>query len=87
MGSTSLFPNQIYVERERAAADALAKLKQVGVDLYHLDKPLEKETVDEIFGQSGCYREVKAFLNFLEDYSGASRMGILHDDVPAVVEG
>lgn len=71
------FTNDTFLVRERAASEALESL---GVNTYIRAEPLEQKTVEEILADSKKYREVKDFLNLLEDYASAVRVGALEAD-------
>jgi hypothetical protein len=67
----------MFLVRERAASEALEAL---GVNIYATAEPLNDKTVGDVFADSKKYREVKDFLNLLEDYASAVRVGALDAD-------
>lgn len=74
-----LFPNETYIEREAAAAQALSKR---GVDWYHQSEELGSDVVNALFKQENAhdFKDIKAFLNFFEDFALALRSGLLEEE-------
>lgn len=71
------FTNAMFMERERIVSEVLSKL---GIDLYLTEESLDDHIVKEILNDPLKYREVKDFLNLLEDYAAAVRVGAFDPD-------
>ena len=71
------FTNEMFIERERAVAD---KLSSIGVDLYIANKPLNDDIVQKMIEDKSIYRDTKDYLNLIEDYAAAVRVGALDYD-------
>lgn len=71
------FTNDIFMQRERAMVRRFSSLK---VNLYRETEPINNEILDAIYNDVDAFMEVKDFLNLLEDYATAVRVGALDRD-------
>lgn len=76
-GNYTFFSNEIFTERELAVSASLQKLN---VNLRDQKEPLSTNVVQTLLTSKDLYPSVKAFLNFLEDYSLAVQTGVLDED-------
>lgn len=74
----TFFSVRTLTEHERAATESLSKLK---VDLYHQKGALPPEIVQAVLHDANHFREIKSFLNFLEDYAAAVHTGVMDSKV------
>jgi len=70
-------PEALFIERERAAAAALETIEK---DLYQQTTSLEPKAVDALLNNSNAFRDVKDFLNLLENYAAAHKAGAIDPD-------
>jgi len=73
----TFFTNDTFVKIELPAAEML---KALGVDLYRRREPLDDTTVKAILEDPDKFKEIKAWLNLLEDYATAVHVGVLEPD-------
>jgi hypothetical protein len=73
----AFLPETVYLERERAAANALLGIE---IDLYKQEKPLTPEIVTSILNDSNVFKEAKDFLNLFEDYATAYKAEAVDHD-------
>jgi hypothetical protein len=71
------FHSDVVLQKERAAARSLQK---VGFDLHTEKGPLTPAQVDLLKGDFDQFADVKDFLNLLEDYCTAVRIGAIDDN-------
>jgi Domain of unknown function (DUF4760) len=74
----TFFSVRTFTEHERAAAESLSKLD---VDLYHQKGALPPEIVKAVHYDANHFREIKSFLNFMEDYAAAVHTGVMDSNV------
>lgn len=74
----TFFNIETFTDRERVAAE---KLSQLNVELYHQKGPLTPNVVESVLKDADYFREVKSFINFLEDYAAAVHTGVMDSEV------
>jgi hypothetical protein len=71
------FNSDMVLQKERVAAKSLAG---IGFDFYNSQEPLEPGHVEQINSSVDVFADVKDFLNLIEDYCTAVRIGAIDDD-------
>lgn len=75
----SFFPDEVFLRREDAM---VAALRPIGIDFFDrmATMPLTEAEVNTIVGDSNTYRTIRNYLNVLEDYALAVRVGVVDRD-------
>lgn len=71
------YNSDLVIQREKEAAEALEK---AGVQFYRQNTPLTTEQLDAIHSDKVIFVSVRNFLNLIEDYCTAVRIGAIDED-------
>lgn len=66
-----------FVERERRADDAL---NSINIDILHRDTPLDNNEIKLIWENRKVFRQIKDYLNLIEEFAAAVLVGALDPD-------